>query len=153
MTVFALMDEWLACTGGDDDAWLSLGLDVLDGWQAATRGAAADPATTGQQHLASMLGALRAGRPVAAAPDPVALALWFDTCARLDPLLLDRLAVLAGPALAVRVGRLVRGLAAGGTRPGRPGGRPGARGAPVGGGLGAPGSRTGRPVGPVGCIA
>ena len=119
MTVFALMDEWLACTGGDDDAWLSLGLDVLDGWQAAT-GAGEDRATTGQQHLAATLSALRVCRPVAAAPDPVALALWFDTCARLDPMLLDRLAVLAGPALAVRVDRLVHGLSAGGARPDDP---------------------------------
>lgn len=119
MTLFALMDEWLACTGDADDAWLALGLDVLDGWQAAGR-SAGGAVTTGQPHLAATLDALHRSRPVAATPDPVALALWFHHCAGLDPALLDRLAGLIGPALAIRVQRLVHGLAEGDPRPDDP---------------------------------
>lgn len=113
MTVFALMDEWLACTGSSDDAWLSLGLDVLDGWQAGRQ----DPGDPlgGQQHLAATVIALRAYRPLTSPPDPVSLAVWFHHCGGLDPALLDRLAQLGGPALGIRVGRLVRGLLTGDT--------------------------------------
>ena len=119
MTLFALMDEWIASTGEADDAWLALGLDVLDGWQSAGRGVTG-AATAGQPHLAATLDALHRARPVAVAPDPVALALWFHHCGGLDPSLLDRLAGLAGPALAVRVQRLVQGLAEGAPRPDDP---------------------------------
>jgi hypothetical protein len=91
---------------------LSLGLDLLEGWQAAGRAPGAGT-TTGQPHLTATLTALRANRPVASAPDAVALALWFHHCSDLDPTLLDRLAGLGGAALAIRVDWLVRGLAAG----------------------------------------
>ena len=109
MTVFALMDEWIACVGDSDDAWLALGLDVLDGWQASAR---PDDATTGQQHLAATLHAVRSQRSVSLVPDPAALALWFHHCGRLDPALLDRLDQVGGRALGLRVRRLVQQLAA-----------------------------------------
>jgi hypothetical protein len=108
VTVFALMDEWIAGVGDSGDAWLGLGLRVLDGWQGSAR---PDDATTGQQHLASTLLWVRAQRSVALVPDPVALALWFHHCGRLDPSLLDRLAEVGGPALGLRVRRLVEQLA------------------------------------------
>jgi hypothetical protein len=111
------MDEWLASAGGSDDARLSLGLDLLDAWQAS--GHLDDP-STGQQHLAASLQALRSQRSVAMSPDVVALCLWFHDCGRLDPSFLDRLAEVGGPALAIRVRWLVRGLAGGGPRPGDP---------------------------------
>lgn len=119
MTLFALMDEWLACTGDADDAWLALGLDLLDAWQTAGR-TGVGPTPGGQPHLAATLDALHRLRPVATAPDPVALALWFHHCADLDGSLVDRLAGLAGPALAIRVQRLVQGLAEGRPRPDDP---------------------------------
>jgi hypothetical protein len=87
MTVFALMDEWIAATGQGSaehsDAWLALGLELLDGWQrlpgASTRG---DP-PAGQAHLSAVLAALHVLRPVRpeGRPDPVALAAWFHHAA------------------------------------------------------------------------
>ncbi|MDX6210333.1 MAG: hypothetical protein QOE24_2724 [Frankiales bacterium] len=113
MTVFALMDEWIACTGRTDDAWLGLGLDLLEAWQT---GAEAGHPMHCQGHLAAVLAELRTLRAVAVAPDPVALAAWFHHCGRLHSSLLDRLAEVGGPALGVRVGWLVRGLEATGSR-------------------------------------
>lgn len=70
MAVFALMDEWMAAAGRTDP-WLALGLELMDSWQTGD-------SATGQQHLADLLGALKALRPAAPdAPDPVALAIWF----------------------------------------------------------------------------
>jgi hypothetical protein len=110
MSVFTLMDEWIAGTGRTDDPWLALGLDVLDTWQlGAVDGL---DGLGGQQHLVTMLARLRLLRPVSAAPDPVALAAWFHHCGRLEPQLSARLGDLAGPALGLRVQWLVRTLAA-----------------------------------------
>jgi hypothetical protein len=119
------MDEWIACTGRADDAWLGLGLDLLHAWQTG----AGHPAHS-QDHLAAMLTELTVltelaelaeltelgtAPPVIVGPDPVVLAAWFHHCGRLDPSLLDRLAELGGPALGVRVGWLVRRLEATGS--------------------------------------
>jgi predicted metal-dependent HD superfamily phosphohydrolase len=71
VTVFPLMDEWIAATGRSD-AWLDLGLELMDGWQGA------EQRPSGQAHLAAVLAALRTLRPVPPSPpDPVALAVWF----------------------------------------------------------------------------
>jgi predicted metal-dependent HD superfamily phosphohydrolase len=117
VAVFALMDQWIVAAGRTDP-WLELGLELMDSWQAGDPGA-------GQQHLADLLAALKKQRPeVPAAPDPVALALWFhhagtgrvagraglETSAATAYQALCR---LGEPALAEEVARLVRVLGAG----------------------------------------
>ncbi len=111
MTVFAPMDSWIAAADRSDD-WLSLGLDLLDGWQAGA----------GQAHLVAVLDALRTVRPLAPeSPDPLVLAVWFHHAAvprgpLSRPALLElsatlgyeRIAALGEPALAGEVARLVR---------------------------------------------
>jgi predicted metal-dependent HD superfamily phosphohydrolase len=120
VTVFALMDAWIAAAGRTDP-WLSLGLDLMDGWQA-------DP-VAGQKHLAAVLSSLGSLRPAGAvAPDPVALAVWFhhsrgDGVGRTDldasaAAAYEALSGLTEPALAHEVARLVRVLGAGHPEPG-----------------------------------
>jgi hypothetical protein len=123
VTVFALMDAWIAAAGRTDP-WLSVGLDLMDGWQA-------DP-VAGQEHLAavlSSLGSLRRAGPVA--PDPVALAVWFHHARPARPArdgrpdldasaaaAYEALSGLTDPALAGEVARLVRVLGAPHPEPG-----------------------------------
>jgi hypothetical protein len=101
VTVFAPMDEWIAA-GGRTDAWLQLGLDLLESWQDLED-------AVGQAHLQAVLGALGALRPTRPpAPDPVALAVWFHHPQRENAVV--ALTALAGPDVAVEVDRLVRVL-------------------------------------------
>jgi hypothetical protein len=111
VAVFALMDQWIVAAGRTDP-WLELGLELTDSWQAGDPGA-------GQQHLADLLVALKTQRPEApAAPDPVALALWFHHTGTAY----EALCRLGEPTLATEVARLVRVLGARQPDPGDPAG-------------------------------
>ncbi len=101
MSVFALMDEWIAAAG-ETDQWLSAGLGLLDSWQSdASRG--------GQRHLAGVLSALHRLRPARpGAPDPVALAAWFHHAGAAATY--DLLGDLAEQRVVDEVARLVRVL-------------------------------------------
>jgi hypothetical protein len=99
VTVFALMDEWIAATGRTDE-WLQLGLDVLEQWQGLDA----------QQHVAAVLTALAEARPTRPpAPDRVALAVWFHHAG--PAAAYAALAPVGGPLLGQEVARLVRVLA------------------------------------------
>jgi predicted metal-dependent HD superfamily phosphohydrolase len=112
LTVFALMDEWIA-SAGRTDPWLALGLELMDSWQTGD-------AATGQAHLADLLGELKALRRTAPQPpDPVALAVWFHHAGsdgKAGPAGLETSAAtayqalsgLGEPELAGEVARLVR---------------------------------------------
>jgi predicted metal-dependent HD superfamily phosphohydrolase len=111
LTVFSPMDSWIAATGRSDE-WLSLGLDLLDRWQAP------DAQGADQAHLVAVLAALRVVRPVVAeAPDPLVLAVWFHHAAGPQASLelsaafaYERIATLGEPELAGEVARLIRQL-------------------------------------------